>query len=117
MKRILLSLTCALYIVHCAFAQSAMGSWTTHISYTNVNQITQSEEKIYGISAGALFSVDKENATIETYSKIYGLNDNNIHFIKYSAENNILFIAYENSNIDLMSEKGSISNITDLYRK
>lgn len=117
MKRILLSLTCTLCIVHCAFAQSAMGSWTTHISYTNVNQITQSEEKIYGISAGALFSVDKENATIETYSKIYGLNDNNIHFIKYSAKNNILFIAYENSNIDLMSEKGSISNITDLYRK
>lgn len=117
MKKILLLLTCALCIVHCVFAQSAMGSWTTHISYTNVNEITQSKEKIYGISAGALFSIDKENAMIETYSKVYGLNDNNIQFIKYSDENNILFIAYKNSNIDLLYEDGSVTNIPDLYRK
>lgn len=117
MKRILLSLTYALCIVHCALAQSAMGSWTTHISYTNVNEITQSKEKVYGISAGALFSIDKQNEIIETYSKIYGLNDNNIQFIKFSNENNILFIAYKNSNIDLLTEDGTITNIPDLYRK
>ena len=111
MKKILLLLTCALCFVHCALAQSAMGSWTTHISYTNVNEITQSKEKIYGISAGALFSIDKQNAIIETYSKIYGLNDNNIQFIKYSDENNILFIAYKNSNIDLLSEDGTVANL------
>ena len=84
--------------------QIAMGSWQTHISYLNVEQITQSREKIYGTSTGALFSIHKEDNLIETYSKISGLNDNNIHFIKYSEQNNILFIAYKNSNIDLLSE-------------
>ena len=117
MKKLLLILSCALCIIHCVSSQSAMGTWRTHISYTNTSQITQSKNKIYGISAGALFSIDKEELTIETYSKTFGLNDNNIHFIKYSESDNILFIAYKNSNIDLLTDDGTIVNISDLYRK
>ena len=117
MKKLFLIIYCALCIVHCAFAQSAIGSWQTHISYSDINTITQSDHKIFGLSAGALFSINKEDLIIETYSKTYGLNDNNIALIKYSDFNNILFIAYKNSNIDLMSDDGSIINITDLYRK
>ncbi len=117
MKKLLLILNCALCIVHCALSQSAIGSWKTHISYTNISQITQSQDKIYGISTGALFSVDKNDNIIETYSKTYGLNDNNIHIIEYSDFNNLLFIAYNNSNIDLMTEYGDIVNISDIYRK
>ncbi len=117
MKKLLLLLSCVLFIAHYALSQSAIGSWQTHISYTNISQITQSKEKIYGLSTGALFSVDKNDDIVETYSKISGLNDNNIHLIEYSEFNNILFIAYKNSNIDLMSENGSIINISDIYRK
>ena len=117
MKKLLLILNCALCIVHCALSQSAIGSWKTHISYTNISQITQSQDKIYGISTGALFSVGKNDNIIETYSKTYGLNDNNIHIIEYSDFNNLLFIAYNNSNIDLMTEYGDIVNISDIYRK
>ena len=98
-------------------AQSAMGSWRTHISYSNTTQITQSNQKVYGVSDGALFSIHKEEYMVETYSKTYGLNDNNIHFIKYSELNNMLFIAYKNSNIDLLTDDGTILNVNDLYRK
>ena len=117
MKKLLLILNCALCIVHCALSQSAIGSWKTHISYTNISQITQSQDKIYGISTGALFSVGKNDNIIETYSKTYGLNDNNIHIIEYSNFNNLLFIAYNNSNIYLMTEYGDIVNISDIYIK
>lgn len=98
-------------------AQIAMGSWRTHISYINTSQVTQSKNKVYSISAGALFSIHKNDYTIETYSKTYGLNDNNIHLIKYSELDNVLFIAYKNSNIDLLTDDGTIVNINDLYRK
>lgn len=100
-----------------ALSQSAMGSWRTHMAYTNTTQITQSNEKVYGISGGALYSILKTDPIIETYSKIYGLNDNGIHLIEYSQESDVLFIAYDNSNIDLLSDDGSIVNISDLYRK
>ncbi len=117
MKKILLLLTCTLYVIHCTIAQSNIGAWQTHNSYSNITQITQSQNKIYGISYGALFSIDKNDHIIETYSKISGLNDNNIHLIEYSDNNDILFIAYKNSNIDLLSEDGSIINNSDLLRK
>ena len=79
MKKSLFLLICALCIVSYVLSQSAIGSWQTHISYTNISQITQSKEKVYAISSGALFSVDKNDGFVETYSRVSGLNDNNIH--------------------------------------
>ena len=117
LKKLLLATIFCFYCINNYAEQIAMGSWRTHISYLNIQQIEQSENKIYGVSSGALFSIYKDDYTIESYSKIYGLNDNNIRLIKYSDTNNLLFIAYENSNIDLMSEEGEIINITDIYRK
>ena len=117
MKKLFFFFIFTLYTVNCLFSQSAIGSWRTHISYTNISQITQSQDKIYGISTGALFSVDKNDNIVDTYSKISGLNDNNICLIEYSDFKDILFIAYKNSNIDLLSEDGTIVNISDIYRK
>ncbi len=97
-------------------AQMAVGAWKTHFSYNNVKEITESAEKVYAISNGSLFSVDKTYESIETYSKITGLSDGEIAHIAYSRANNLLLIAYSNSNIDLL--KGDdVVNISDLKRK
>lgn len=97
-------------------AQLAMGKWRTHFAYNSVNQIAQSEHKVFAISAGALFSVDKKDQDIELYSKLNGLSDNNISRIEYDSENKQLLIVYNNGNIDLLSSNGVI-NIPDLYNK
>ena len=97
-------------------AQMAMGAWKTHFSYNNVKEIAELPEKVYAISNGSLFSVDKKYESIETYSKINGLSDGEIAHIAGSRENNLLLVAYSNGNIDLL--KGDkIINISDLKRK
>ena len=96
--------------------QLPMGSWRTHLAYNNTEVITQTKDKIYAVSEGALFSIGKQDDGVEILSKISGLNDNNILRIGYSKENDILLIAYANSNIDLLTEDG-IFNISDIYRK
>lgn len=98
-------------------AQMAMGSWRTHLAYNQITQIAQSDEKVYAVSDGALFSVNKFDESTEVYSKISGLSDNNITQINFAVNNNLLFIAYENSNIDLLTNDGEIFNITDIYKK
>lgn len=98
------------------YAQTAMGGWRTHFAYNSVTQIEQSENKVYAISNGALFSVDKLDGNVEIYSKITGLNGSVISAIKYDAQNNQLIIAYDNGNIDLMTS-GGIVNIPDFYNK
>jgi hypothetical protein len=97
-------------------AQLAMGKWRTHLAYNNVEQIAQTENKIFAVSEGSLFSVDKVDFGLEFYSKVSGLNDNNISRIEYDIVSKQLLIVYANGNIDLLSS-GGVINIIDLYIK
>lgn len=98
------------------FAQNAMGSWRTHFAYNSVNKITQSPNKIYAVSDGILFSIDKKTHDIEEYSKLTGLNGVIVSQLKYDEKNNQLIICYNNGNIDIMTSQGII-NIPDFYNK
>jgi len=97
-------------------AQVAMGKWRTHLAYNSVSQIAQSTNKIYAVSEGALFSVDKQDGGLQFYSKVTGLNGENISAIEFDATNKILLIVYSNGNIDALGTSG-VTNIPDLYNK
>ncbi len=97
-------------------AQLAMGKWRTHLAYNNVGQIAQTEKKIFAVSEGSLYSIDKEDLGLEFFSKVSGLNDNNISRIEYDTNSKQLLLVYANGNIDLLSS-GGVINILDLYIK
>jgi hypothetical protein len=97
-------------------AQVAMGKWRTHFAYNSVTQIAQSKNKIYAVSEGALYSVDKQDGNLEFYSKLSGLNGTTISRIEYDNLNDQLLIIYTNGNIDLLGN-GGVINIPDLYNK
>ena len=98
------------------YAQLAMGKWRTHFAYNNVEQIAQSENKIFAVSEGSLFSIDKTDEGLEFYSKVSGLNDAKITRIEYDKLSNQLLIVYANGNIDMMGS-GGVINIIDLFIK
>ena len=97
-------------------SQVAMGKWRTHFAYNNVSQITQSDNKIFAISEGALYSIDKQDGGLEFYSKNSGLNGSNISRIEFDSANKALLIIYSTGNIDIMTS-GGIINLPDLYNK
>ncbi len=101
-----------------ASAQVAMGKWRTHFAYNNITQLAQSDNKIYAVSDGALFSVDKQEGErgMEFYSKLTGLNGSNISRIEFDPKTKQLLIIYSNGNMDLLTS-GGIINIPDLYNK
>lgn len=99
-----------------ANAQVAMGKWRTHFAYNAIKQITLSENKVYALSEGSLFSIDKEDESIEFYSKMNGLNDGNIVWIDYDKFSKKVIIIYQNGNIDLLGS-GGVINIPDYYNK
>lgn len=116
MKKTVLIFTFALIILSFVDAQIQMGSWRTHFAYNNVNQLTQSQNKIFAVSDGTLFSVDKRDGNIEYYSKINGLNGTTISKIKYDELSKVLLIIYSNGNIDFLLESG-VENVPDYYNK
>lgn len=116
MKRVFFCIMVSFVFTLVAMGQLAMGEWRTHFSYDNVNTITQSSNRVYAVSNGALFSVDKRDGSLEFYSKLSGLNDAAVSDIVYSSDNDCLIIIYKNSNIDIM-RSGGITNVPDLYNK
>jgi len=97
-------------------AQSAIGKWKTHFAYNSVQQTTQSENKVFAISDGALYSIDKTDGNLEFYSKSSGLNGAAVARVEYDSTDKKLLIIYSNGNMDVLYS-GGINNMPDLYNK
>jgi hypothetical protein len=115
-KRIFITGFLLIVVAATSWSQLAMGKWSTHFAYNSVSQIAQSDNKIYAVSEGALFSVDKVDGNMEFYSKLSGLNGSNISRIEYDSANKQLLIIYTNGNIDVMNS-GGVNNIPDFFNK
>ena len=117
MKRILTLLFFSTIITTLAFAQQAIGSWHSLLSYHNVSKVEPAGELIYTIGNGGLFSYDKEDESVSTYCKENLLNDTNIKDIAYSKPNKTLVIVYNNGNIDLLVNDSEVYNLPDYMNK
>ncbi len=99
-----------------AGAQIGIGEWTDYQSYASAKNVVDAGNKIYCVTDGGLFSYDKTDNSILKMSGINGLSDVGIQRLAYSKENNLLLIAYQNANIDLLIGN-TIYNISDVKRK
>jgi len=93
-----------------------IGYWKDYQSYTNASYIAEADNKIYCVTNGGLFYINKEDNTINRMSKVTGLSDVGIKQVAYSKELEITVITYENCNIDLI-KNNQIINISDIKRK
>ena len=93
-------------------AQVAMGQWRTHFAYNSVVQIEQTDNRVFAVSDGALFSVDKLDGNIEKHSGLTGLNGSVISALRFDEARRQLIIGYADGNIDIMTDRG-IFNIPD----
>ena len=95
----------------------SMQQWRLHYSYTNPEEIEATQQHIYALANGALFSVNRQTDEIEYWNKSTGLNGNSISHIAYDANSEQLIIGYEDGRIDLLSEKGNVRQMPDIYMK
>ncbi|MCK7537539.1 MAG: hypothetical protein MZV63_44580 [Marinilabiliales bacterium] len=98
------------------FAQIGVGQWRDHLPFTFEKHITQSSNKIFAATDYGVLIYTKSTKSIEKLTKVNGLSDIGISAIAYSSDNNVLFIGYNNGNIDLINGK-DIFNISDIKRK
>lgn len=114
--RYLLFFIAILALMQKAGAQIAIGEWTDYQSYASAKNVVDTGDKIYCVTDGGLFLYDKTDNSILKMSGINGLSDVGIQRLAYSKENNLLLIAYQNANIDLLIGN-TIFNISDVKRK
>jgi len=95
---------------------SAIGAWKEYLPYNSAIDVAAGDNKIFCATPYSLFTVDLTDNSIERLSKITGLSETGIAAINYDEINHKLFIAYTNSNIDIVY-RNDIFNIPDLKRE
>ena len=91
-------------------------TWETMFAYNEVSQIAVGVNKVYAVSDGVLFSVNKYSEQIETYNSGNGLHGKNIKSIYYDNDLQMLIIGYLSGKIDLFVD-GTIYYVSGLYLK
>ena len=92
-----------------------IGQWREHLPYNSAIDVTAGDGKIYCATPYSLFAVNVASAIVERSSRVTGLNETGISTIKYDEINQKLFIAYSNSNIDIIY-RNDIYNVPDIKR-
>lgn len=99
-----------------AFSQRKPGEWQDYLSFANAIRLTEGDNKIFCATEGGLFYTDLTDRSLTKLTRNDGLTDAGIHQIAYDKINNLLLIAYKNSNIDLVF-RNRIVNLGDIFRK
>jgi len=113
MKKIIPLFIFLFALVHGLSAGTAVGEWTLYPSFYTVNNVVDTKNTVFALASGSLFSYSKVDNSVETYTKLTGLNDNEIIHIAYSPKADKLLIAYSSGNMDILTADG-IYNYPDL---
>jgi streptogramin lyase len=97
-------------------AQQKQGSWRDYLSYTEATKIAISPNKIFCATNGGLFYYDLQDNSVSKVSEMIKLSDFGIKTIAFNAANDVLVVAYNNSNIDLIYSS-KVINLSDIKRK
>lgn len=109
----------ALLLSFCARAQNALpalGAWREHLPYGSIIDVTASDNKVYAATPYSLFAVDRASGEIERLSRVAGLSETGVSAVRFDPVAQRLYIAYTNSNIDVLEAKGLV-NIPDIKRQ
>ena len=91
--------------------------WKLHFSYLAPKQVVAGPDRIYAVSNGALWYVDRADDTMHYLSKSSGLNGSSVSHAAYDKSGECLVIAYEDGRIDLLEKDGYIRQMPDLHMK
>ncbi len=92
-----------------------VGFWREHLPYNSAIDVAASASLIFCATPYSLFTVQKDDHSIDRLSRVTGLSETGISCIAYDNANSKLFIAYSNSNIDILYNN-VVRNIPDIKR-
>ncbi|MBN2616088.1 MAG: hypothetical protein JXR71_10390 [Bacteroidales bacterium] len=118
MKNLIFTLLFSVFSVFSLRAQlPGIGHWRTHLPYNKVIDVAVAGDVIYAATPYDIYSYNTSDNNITIIDKVYGLHDAGISRIAYDAQRQVLLVAYEDGNIDLLDADGNVYNIPDIYNK
>ena len=115
MKRLFI-ITLITFLFKSLPAQMPVGAWADRLSYNTARCIAISPDEIYASTGSSVLVFNKEFNELKKISPVNGLSETGISAIGWSEEYNTLIVAYNSTNLDLIS-KNSLFNIPDVMNK
>ena len=109
-------ITCFIFSFSVLKAQTPVGTWSDHLSYTTAKGVAAGSKEIFASTGSSLISYNRAYAELRKITKIEGLTETGISAIAWSEDYNTLVVAYLTTNVDLMKDN-TIYNIPDISRK
>lgn len=99
------------------FPSAGIGQWRQHLPWQRAVSVTQSDTKVFYATEWAVVEIEKSDRSANFLTKVEGLSDVGINFIRYNPAAGVLLITYTNSNIDLRNvSTGSVDNLPFIQR-
>jgi ligand-binding sensor domain-containing protein len=115
MKKALISILCVLSVFQ-LHGQIPVGAWRDHLPYNHCKKVVKVGTKIFCATSFNAFTYDSRDNSLQKLSKITGLSDIGISTMDYNAEKDILLIAYDDGNIDLI-KNFVVTNISVIQKQ
>ena len=116
-KKYLSLLNLIIFCITATYAQVGIHHWETHAPGMKVISVDVMHEKIFAATPYEVFYYNTGDNSINKLSKVNGLNDFGVNVIRHNPNNDLLFIGYSNTNIDIIDNQGNIKNLSDIKDK
>ncbi len=93
-----------------------MGTWQYHLAYGEPQQIEKAGQGLFVKASGNLYHYNLDDQTVTTFDRSNGLNGGQVSLIKWCSAARRLIAVYADSNIDLITTDGTVTNMADLYK-
>ncbi|MDY6302334.1 MAG: hypothetical protein SPL96_10635 [Bacteroidales bacterium] len=92
------------------------GTWKVHSYYmtSKIQNVYDTGDKVYYLNCGSLFQFDKATSQTIALNRQNVLSDTRVSQIYYDWENQLLFVAYLNCNLDIIDNTGTVYNVSKL---
>lgn len=94
----------------------AMLQWESYASYFQPTDLVLTNNHVFELAEGALFSVDRRDGSISRWGKKEGMHGGSIARIAYIESQDAVLVIYADNLIDIISSRGEIEEIADLYQ-
>ena len=94
-----------------------IGEWTTHTPCMTVKNVDIMHDKIFAATPYDVFYYNTIDNSINRLTRVNGLSDFGVSILRHSQTSDIIFVGYNNTNIDIIDNQGNITNIPDILNK
>jgi hypothetical protein len=97
------------------FPSVAIGQWSQHLPWQRAVSVTQSDTKIFYATEWAVVEIDKADRSAQYLTKVEGLSDVSMNFVRYNQAAGVLLLAYSQQQHRPLARFGQVGSQPALY--